>query len=436
MLHPIMSKKNHSHNDNHVGQDTDLLFALFDHATEGIMIVDESAHIVMINPSAEKMFGYSPNELIGKDFSVLIPEDLRKKHAQHHLSYFKSPSSRPMGGGLVLYGQRKDNSLFPVEISINSFLQGEARYGIAFIIDITSRKKQEAELSATTTTLKETTEALSKLNSELEHKVQERTEELGVAIRNLAESKLKVMEALEREKELNVLKSRFVTTASHEFRTPLGTILSSASLLARYNTEEDADKRIRHIDRIRSAVNNLTEILNDFLSLDKLEEGYIRNTPVEFELNHLIEKTTDEMRAILLRNQTISVKTFATEIKLYQDRQIIRNILINLISNAIKYSPEGKPIEISITTENKGFITLAIKDEGIGIPDEDQHHLFEQFFRANNAGNVQGTGLGLNIVKRYVELLEGHIRFESKLNNGTTFFITLPVKARSQLKKQ
>ena len=174
-------------------------------------------------------------------------------------------------------------------------------------------------------------------------------------------------------------------------------------------------------------MHNLTEILNDFLSLDKLEEGIIRNTPIHFDLNVLCEQTCDEMRSLLLQNQTLHLTTYDGHIELFQDQQIIRNILINLISNAIKYSPEGKTIQVILTDKEKNF-EIAVKDEGIGIPDEDQQHLFERFYRANNAGNVQGTGLGLNIVKKYVELLEGQIRFESKLDQGTTFFIQIPKK--------
>ena len=303
----------------------------------------------------------------------------------------------------------------------------DTNYVMSFIIDITSRKTQETDLKLAKERLQQTTDALSKLNSELEHKVNERTEELAIAIKSLAESKTKVIEALEKERELNVLKSRFVTTASHEFRTPLGTILSSASLLARYNNEQDLEKRMRHIERIKSSVANMTEILNDFLSLDKLEEGIIRNNPVDFNLFELIEKTSEDLRSILKNGQTLEVICDVQEVHLHLDQQLIKNIIINLVSNAIKYSPEEKPILITIK-DHPNKTELSVADQGIGIPEEDQLHLFDRFFRANNSGNIQGTGLGLNIVKKYTELIGAEISFKSTLNEGSVFTVKFPKK--------
>ncbi|HEU4718196.1 MAG TPA: HAMP domain-containing sensor histidine kinase, partial [Bacteroidia bacterium] len=306
----------------------------------------------------------------------------------------------------------------PFKTSVGDFI-------MCFIVDITQRKKNEIELNLAHERLKQTSDALSSLNAELENKVRERTEELADAINRLADSKVEVMRALEREKELNELKSRFVTTASHEFRTPLGTILSSASLIARYEEPGDAEKRKKHTERIKAAVGNLTEILNDFLSLEKLEEGIVRSRPEKTDFSQLVREVTDDMKGISKKGQDIILE-YKGDREISIDRQLIRNAMINLIANAIKYSPEKKPVHVHITV-GKARLQMSVADQGIGIPDEDQENIFERFFRAKNTINIQGTGLGLNIVKKYVELMDGKISFTSKLNEGTTFNVEIPL---------
>lgn len=268
-------------------------------------------------------------------------------------------------------------------------------------------------------------EEIQKLNIGLEEKVRERTSELSDAVKKLEEINIRqkkaedeVRKALEKEKQLNELKSRFVTIASHEFRTPLTTILSSVSLISRYIEAGESEKGKKHIQRIKSSVTNLTGILNDFLSLSKLEEGILTNNPSEFNLKLLAEEVREEMHALLKENQRIHYEHTGTE-TVFLDKQITKNILVNLTSNAIKYSEQGT---ISIKSDiNQSGIKISVKDEGIGIPEEDKPFLFSRFFRAANAGNIQGTGLGLNIVKRYSELLNGKLEFESELGKGTLF---------------
>lgn len=399
-------------------QEIEMLDALFKHATEGIIVSGKDGKIVMVNPIAEKIFGYEKDELIGKTIEVLIPYRFTTKHIKHRENYEKSPHPRAMGIGVDLFAKRKDDVEFPVEISLSNFKTSEGEFNMSFIIDITERKQQEGEI-------KKANDKIKTLNRELEHRVTERTEELAHVITKLAESKQEVIRALEKEKELNELKSRFVTTASHEFRTPLATILSSVSLISRYNNIEDTDKRQKHIDRIKSAVHNLTEILNDFLSLSKLEEGITRNNPEPLELDKFACVIVEDLKNMTKENQSIICLHTEGETLVELDKQLLKNILINLLSNAIKYSSK----DIKFTTSNKnGKITIIIEDKGIGIPEADQPHLFERFFRAQNAGNIQGTGLGLNIVKKYVELMEAQIFFTSKFEVGTTFQIDIPIK--------
>ncbi|WP_460879879.1 sensor histidine kinase [Pontibacter rugosus] len=255
---------------------------------------------------------------------------------------------------------------------------------------------------------------IQRLNSELEQRVKERTQELGTAIkkleqtnRSLYEAEQEVRKALQKEKELHELKSRFVTIASHEFRTPLSTVLSSASLISKYKTTEDDDKRIKHVDRIKSAVSNLTSILNDFLSISRIEEGKIYNVPSTFDLEAFAAEVADEAQGVLKLGQKIMYQHQSDDKIAVLDKQLLKNVLFNLLSNASKYSSEHK--EINFTTSiASDTLKIVVEDQGIGIPEADKAHLFTPFFRAQNVTNIQGTGLGLNIVKRYVDIMGAH----------------------------
>lgn len=234
-----------------------------------------------------------------------------------------------------------------------------------------------------------------------------------------------VWQALNKQKELGDLKSKFVTIASHEFRTPLSGILSSAYLISKYTDLHD-DKNIhKHLERITESVRTLTDILNDFLSLGRMDEGKIQNNATDFNVKEFCESLVNEMRLVAKKGQNIIYQHDGKRNIVSLDKQHFRHVLTNLISNAIKYSPEGKTIWLSssILKSNLKFI---VKDEGIGIPQEDQPHLFQTFFRANNASNIQGTGMGLHIVKRFMEIMGGSIQFVSKQNEGSTFTILLP----------
>ncbi len=275
---------------------------------------------------------------------------------------------------------------------------------------------------------------IREMNTALEARVKERTLELENLNTNLRHSQLQLTNALATERELNELKSRFVTTASHEFRTPLATILSSASLIQRYTTEEDQPKREKHIYRIKTAVANLTSILNDFLSLARLEEGEVKPQPEWFDPADLLHEAIDELSAISKSGQEIRLDTADIPAQVFLDRQMVKNVVINLISNAIKYSAEDKVIAVTARNE-KEFLRLEVKDQGIGIPESDQAHLFKRFFRAKNATNYQGTGLGLNITRKYVLLMNGDIRFTSSPQTGSVFTVVLPGIADLQEKE-
>jgi PAS domain S-box-containing protein len=403
---------------------------IFESALEGILVATADGKIVRANRSCEKMFGYKKGELDGVKVESLVPAAHRKHHVAHREEYQKKPKARPMGKGSDLEGLKIDGTVFPVEISLNHItLEGES-YVMAYVMDVTARKAAEFEIN--------------KLNQDLEHRVEERTQDLANAIGELQEANLsleeevnlrniaekKANEALLKERELGELKSRFVSMASHEFRTPLSTVLSSNALIAKYKDSENLEKREKHINRINSAVNNLTEILNDFLSLDKLEAGKVSLNLREFDLAELGRDIVDELESNLKSDQVIAYTTAPKEIAVTLDRQMIRNILINLVSNAIKYSESGQQIELSIREKGQKVL-IEVIDNGIGIPEIDQKHMFERFFRAKNATNLQGTGLGLNIVKKFLDLMNGTITFASKEGEGTKFTVTLPKTIKS-----
>lgn len=376
--------------------------ALFNNAAIGIITVDDKGAIRLMNNFAERFFGYNKEELLGQKLEVLIPQRFRKIHTTHREGFYESnPHSRPMGLGMDLFAITKQGHEFPVEVSLSAYDTPEGRFALAFISDISIRKKSEEELIA--------------LNAALEQKVADRTRGLT--------------EALEKEKELNELKSRFVSMASHEFRTPLSTILSSAYLITKYQLTEEQPKRDKHIQRIISSVNMLNDILNDFLSVGRIEEGRIQLRFAEVDVEELILLLINELQAILKPGQEILYKHSGTK-QFMLDGSLLKHIGMNLLSNAIKFSPEHKPIRISTAILPDGM-TLVVSDEGLGIPKEDQQHLFERFFRAGNVTNVQGTGLGLHIVSKYAELMNGSVTFKSEEGKGTTFTIQLKTKKPS-----
>ena len=282
---------------------------------------------------------------------------------------------------------------------------------------------------------------IRQLNAGLEKRVEERTAELEKTVRTLEETnevlkeaiherekaEKRMGEALEREKMLNDLKSRFITMASHEFRTPLGTILSSIHLISQYKHDHQLANREKHVQRIKSSVAHLTDLLNDFLSLEKLEAGKILTTPEDFNFRELITETVQEMQDIARQGQKIvyehSQEGGPANVTL--DKRHVKGILINLLSNAIKYSGENSAISV-YTTSLPDKQVMQVCDQGIGIPPDEHAHLFERFFRAKNAVNIQGTGLGLNIIKKYLNLMGGSISFKSEPGSGSTFSVTLP----------
>lgn len=396
--------------------------ALFQYASMGILVIDAKGEIMLANNFLLLQFGYeTPEELIGKNVETLIPQRYHHKHVQHLTHYSKKPERRPMGIGKDLFGIKKDGTEIPVEISLSHYTADDGNFAIAFISDITKRKEIENAVIQQKEQLADINLKIEELNNDLEQKVELRTEQLQETLLQLQNSKEELTKALSKEKELSDLKSRFVSMASHEFRTPLSTILSSASLVAKYTETTQQENRDKHINRIKTSVSNLTDLLNEFLSIGKIEDGKITAHYSHFNIRELLETVCAEMQNLVKAGQRIKYTHQGNEV-VYLDPSLLRNVILNLLSNAIKFTPENGAIIIAGAANDKEVI-ISVKDSGLGISKEDQEHLFERFFRGTNAANIQGTGLGLHIVSKYIELMDGQISYNSELEKGTEFII-------------
>ncbi|WP_452600398.1 PAS domain-containing sensor histidine kinase [Pontimicrobium sp. MEBiC01747] len=376
-------------------QDQDVFNILLGAVSEGVIIVDENQNIVEVNESAEQLFGYNNKELISKPLNILIPRNYHSNHGEHFKNFIGHKEKRQMGKGRDIFGVKKDGVIFPVEAGLNPFTIYDKKYVMALVIDITERKNYTQHLEKT---------------------VEERTRDLK--------------EALATEKELNELKTKFLSLVSHEFKTPLSGILTSTMLLSKYKLTEQQEKRDKHIKTVTDKVNYLNNILNDFLSVERLETGKISYKFTEFKISKVVNEVVYNSNMLLKEGQHINYPDDIDELSLFQDEKTVELSLSNLVHNAIKYSPEHTTISIKVK-QNKEVTLFTISDNGIGIPKSEQKNIFNRYFRAGNALLTQGTGIGLNIVKSHLENLGGSISFTSEENIGSTFVIKIPNKANS-----
>jgi len=267
---------------------------------------------------------------------------------------------------------------------------------------------------------------LQKANENLERRVEERTSDLKQANNRLRGLEAQLREALAQEKELSELKSRIISTISHEYRTPLTTIASSAQMLERYRHQWDDEKQLKHFQRIQTAIHHMTALVNDVLFLNKAEFEKLEFQPAPLELVPFFQEVIDDLRSTV-DNRYYLIFTHQKDCtQSVLDEKLLRQILTNLVSNAMKYSPNGGRVQVRLSSDDRN-VTFQVQDEGIGIPPEDQQNLFTSFSRASNVGAIAGTGLGLSIVKKCVDLHNGQITVESEVGVGTTITISLPV---------
>jgi len=394
--------------------------------SEGIIIVDEAQILVATNSATNELFGYIKDELKGESLNKLIPTNYHHKHDNHYKSFYGKSKKRSMGLARNLFALHKDGHQFPVEIGLNPFIVDSKKYVMALIIDISERLEAEKKIH--------------ELNTSLEERIKNRTEELNLSVEQLqsvnkdlekeikkrirAENKIK--SALQKEIELNELKTKFLSLVSHEFKTPLSGILTSSVLVGKYKESSQQKKRDKHLRTITDKVNYLNSILNDFLSVERIDSGKVRYNFTTFMLSKVVNEAIYNANMLLKTGQKINYPKNVDNYIIYQDEKVLELILFNLINNAIKYSPQNTLIDLAFDLSEKS-LNFKVIDKGIGIPEIDQKHIFERYFRAENALLDQGTGIGLNIVKGHIENLGGNINFTSKENVGSTFRVELPI---------
>jgi two-component system sensor kinase FixL len=415
------------------GAHLNVLTSIVETAIDGILLIDSQGTILMVNTAGTDLFGFSQEEMLGQNISMLMPPPDRENHDTYIHNYQTTGIKKIIGIGREVQGRKKDGSLFPVRLAVSYVMIEGKPYFTGILQDITAMKAAQ--------------QRIINLNNELKQNVIDKTAELQETVNLLLETNQQLKRSIEKhksyesallatrdelkkslakEKELNSLKSRFVSMTSHEFKTPLSSILSSASLISKYVTTEQETDRSRHVERIKSSVNHLNGILLDFLSLTRIDEGHLTPVISSFSVKELLVHLQAETQDLLKKDQKLICIHEIEDFRMNSDKNVLRNILYNLLSNAIKYSDEGKKILCSVSTA-QDQIKISITDEGMGIPEEDQKHIGSRFFRATNVINVPGTGLGLNIVLSYLHTLKGELSFVSHQGEGTTFTIQLPL---------
>ncbi len=399
---------------------------LFEAASEGIIVVDNAQHIVAVNVAAENMFGYQKGELIDQPLNLLIPKKNHANHQHHFENFIENSENRQMGHGRVLYGIKKDGSLFPVEAGLNPFEKDGHKFVMSLIIDISVRMQTERQINDLNSHLEEKIKTRTGQLSESIDKLEELNKNLEIEISKRKAIEEKIKDALQKEKELSELKTKFLSLVSHEFKTPLSGILTSATLAEKYTENKQQDKREKHLGTIRNKVHYLNNILNDFLSIERLDSGKGQYKYAEFSLRRLVNEVIYNANVTLKNGQEIHYPKDIEDIIIHQDEKILELILSNIFGNAIKYSPENTIIKLTVILRDDKIV-FSIEDQGRGIPKKDQKHIFERYFRAENVLLDQGTGIGLNISKTHLVNMGGTISFLSEENKGTLFKIEVPI---------
>ena len=343
------------------------------------IITDQNGGVVLVNQESEKIFGFTREELIGRPIETLVPAAFRDIHPARRRAYLAQPEGRRVGA-LELAGQRKDGSVFPVEIQLSYIRVAPADLVMIIVIDITARRAAEDALH----------------------------------------------QALKQEKELGELKSRFVSMASHEFRTPLAAILAVTETLTLYRDRMDKGQVDARLDKIRQQVDHMKGVMEDVLQLARIQAGRVEFSPAPGRLDDLCRQIVEEFESMAEYQQRVHLNCPVALPPTFFDQRLLRQVFVNLLSNALKYSPQEKPVHVELLQDPQQVV-LRVSDEGIGIPSDDLKHLFEPFHRAANVGAISGTGLGLSITKRSVELHGGAIAVASQVGQGTTITVTLPL---------
>jgi PAS domain S-box-containing protein len=385
ILNDVTEKKYKDEERHHLSE-------IFDESLNEIHVFDaKTLKFINVNSGAQKTLGYTMDELTN-----MTPIDITPYKDEVEFRRAIDVLLKKNVEKLVVESihKRKDGTEYPVETHLQLSKLGERDVFVAIILDITERKNY---------------------TNKLERIVQQRTKQLK--------------HALGKEIEINQLKTKFLSLLSHEFKTPLSAILTSALLLSKYQLTEQQERRNKHIKTITDKAQLLNNILNGFLSIEKFDSGKLSYQFSNFKISEIVDEVIYNARMLIKDGQQIKYTEKTEGLSLYQDEKIIELILSNLLHNAIKYSPENSSIYLDID-QNDEHTTFTINDAGVGIPEMAQNKIFDRYFRAENVMGTEGTGVGLNIVKSHLDNLKGNIYFESKENVGTKFIVTIPNTAK------
>lgn len=380
---------------------------LLEAAPDAILEIDSSGRIVLINSQVEKLFGYRREELIGKMVEVLISERFRERHPAHRAGYVAHPVIRPMGSGLDLWARRADGTEFAVDINLSPF-NGESGPGVICVIrDVSDRKAVEEQVRLLNLSLEQRTRELATTNTQLENRNRE-------------------------VEKANRQKSNFLATMSHELRTPLNTMIGFSDLLAEETAGPLNQKQRRFVRHVKESSRHLLALVDDILDLSKIEAGHLELKHERFSLNTAAAEVIAAVRPLAAAKEIDLETEFPEEISIFADNLRIKQVLYNLLTNAIKFTPEKGSVRL-ITESERAFVRLSVIDTGIGIPHEEHESIFEAFHQVPPTAvcSHEGTGLGLSITKHLIEQHRGRISVESEHGKGSRFHVTLPLTTNS-----
>jgi PAS domain S-box-containing protein len=364
---------------------------LIENAPDAILQVDAAGSIVIANRTAEKMFGYSREELMSHNVDILIPKAMRARHPEHRKAFASAGKTRPMGAGLDLFAQRKDGTQFPVEISLSPVKTEHGIYVTAVVRDITERKETE------------------------------------VRVRTLQESYMAELETRQKEAaRLNQLKSEFMASISHELRTPLHTIIGFAELLGEEADGTLNEKQKRFLQHIHKDSEHLLGLINDVLDLSRIQAGGLQLRTEPLLLQAAVSEAVNAIRPYAASRSITVREGDHLNVTVMADPLRLRQILNNLLSNSVKFTAAGGEVCVDAVA-NGGFVTVAVSDTGMGIAPEECSRIFEKFYQVGvtPVGVREGTGLGLAICRQLVEMHGGKIGVESEVGKGSRFYFTL-----------
>lgn len=357
---------------------------ILEHAPVAVVITDAEGNITYHNETFSTQFGYAAGSIIGKPLGMLVPPAYRDRHRKFISAYIDSPDIRPLGTGLNITAIRQDGTIFPADIALSEIYINDKRHVVSFIVDLTERKQ--------------------------------------------AEEAARLQDELAKEQQLRELKSRFLSIVAHEFRNPLTLIVSSTGILRMMGDNLNRDQLLNRLSKIDAQVARLLALMDDILFMNRSEVVGHRLQLSTVNVEALVKQVVSETRARHQSKVPVTIETHLTHEEYMLDEMLMHQIVSNLVSNAVKYGANGDDVSVKLQSLDSQLI-ITVKDSGIGIPPEDQPYLFEVFHRAQNVGSIPGTGVGLMVVKQAVEAHGGNITFESNLNEGTSFTVSLPANS-------